>query len=68
MNIPKQSIAWLVARSHVSVSDEAIKQLIRIRCKGPGWTEAKIVEAEKYAVRCHHKNSDLYHTVMSGRF
>ena len=66
--LPKQSIAWIVARMHVGESDEYVKTDIRRRCTTQGWTETMIERAEKYAVQCHRKNQALYRSVMSGRF
>ena len=70
LDIPKLSIEWIVGRLHVGASDEAVKANIRNRCTPGvhGWTEAQIVEAEEYAVKCHRKNQDLYRRVMSGKF
>jgi hypothetical protein len=68
VRIPKHAINWLVARLHVSTSDDAVKADIRKRCTAAQWTEAKIVEAEKYAVKSHRRNQALYQSVMmSGR-
>ncbi len=68
MEIPKQSIKWLVDRHHVGDSDEAIRTDVRNRATAPEWTAASVKAAEKYAVKCHRKNQDLYNRVMSGRF
>jgi hypothetical protein len=67
MNIPKQSIAWLVNRMRVGTPAETVKADIRKRCTATGWTERKVAEAENYGVKCHRKNLDLYRAVMSGR-
>jgi hypothetical protein len=69
MNIPKSAIEWFVNRLHVSVSDDEIRADIRKRTAGvdPPWPEAKIVEAEEYAVAHHAKNKDLYRRVVNGR-
>lgn len=69
VNIPKSAIEWFVNRMHVSVSDEEVRADIRKRTNGvdPAWPEAKIIEAEEYAVKCHNKNRDLYRAVVSGR-
>lgn len=69
MNIPKQAIEWFVNRLHVSVTDEEVRADVRKRTNGvdPAWPEAKIVEAEEYAVKHHHKNQELYQRVVTGR-
>ena len=67
LSIPKASIEWIVARMHVSESDEYVKTDIRHRCTTNGWTEKSIVQAEVYAVKCHRKNQELYRAVMSGK-
>jgi hypothetical protein len=68
LDIPKGSIEWIVNKLHVGTSDEAVKTNIRKRCTPDGgWSEAAIVKAEEYAIKCHRKNQDLYRRVMSGR-
>ena len=67
LELPKQSIQWLVACFHVSTSDDEIRAEIRKHCTSTDWTPARILAAEKFAVKCHRKNQDLYHAVMTGR-
>ena len=38
LELPKQSIQWLVARFHVSTSDDEIRADIRKRCTSTDWT------------------------------
>ena len=64
--IPESSIEWLVARLHVSKTDDEVRAEI-VRRTGPEWTPEAIKRACDYAVKCHKKNQDLYARVMSGR-
>ena len=68
MQIPKASIEWLVNRLHVSVTDEEIAADMRRRIRiNPGVTEATEKRVVAYALKCHHKNQELYSAVVSGR-
>ncbi len=70
MQIPKQSIEWLVARIHVSVPDEEVARDMRrrVRIGTPNVTDAVEKRIVKYALKCHHENQGLYRAVVSGKF
>jgi hypothetical protein len=70
MQIPKQSIEWLVNRLHVSVSDEEVARDMRrrVRIGTPNVTDSTEKRIVAYALKCHHKNRGLYQAVVSGRF
>tara|TARA_R110000822_G_scaffold218625_3_gene352977 strand:+ start:543 stop:764 length:222 start_codon:yes stop_codon:yes gene_type:complete len=66
-SIPKGEIEFLINREHVSVSDSCIEEIIRNRTIGrEGWTEAKIKQAVKHAIKTHHENQGLFDYVMKG--
>lgn len=66
--IPKGAIEWLVSRLHVSVSDEDVKTDIRRRARRtPDVSEKFVEKMAEYAVKCHHKNQELYTAVTTGR-
>jgi hypothetical protein len=62
MTIPKGSIAWLVAREHVSASPKAIERLIRSRTDKT-WSESDTIKAVDYALVCHEENNSLFRHV-----
>lgn len=64
--IPKVSIEWIVNRLHVSVTDEFVRADIAKRAKSTGWTPELVLEAQDYAVKCHHENQALYRDVVNG--
>lgn len=66
MKIPKFSIERHVAHLHVSVSDEQIRSEIQQAATAPGWTPELVLEAQDYAVKCHHENQALYRDVVNG--
>ena len=67
-SIPVVAIEWLVSREHVSVLDKDIEKLIRERTalNPDDWTETKIKQAVKHAIKTHHLNQDLFNHVMTG--
>ena len=70
MQIPKQSIAFLVARLHVGVPDEEVASDMRRRIRknlGVCVTDAAEKRMVAYALKCHHENQGLYRRVVSGR-
>ena len=63
MQIPKQSIEWIVNRLHVSVSDDEIATDMRRRIRknlGVCVTAAAEKRMVAYALKCHHENQGLY--------
>lgn len=68
MQIPKQTIEWLVARLHCSVSDEDVARDMRRRVRqNPTLTASFEKRCVTYALKCHHENQGLYRRVVSGR-
>ena len=72
MQIPKQSIEWLVAKLHVSVSDEEVARDMRRRLADapittPRGTAAFENRVVAYALKCLHENQGLYRRIVSGR-
>tara|TARA_R110000803_G_scaffold29834_3_gene67784 strand:+ start:134 stop:334 length:201 start_codon:yes stop_codon:yes gene_type:complete len=63
MNIPKQDIKWLVAREHAGESDKFIGDMIAGRTNAT-WTDAKVLEARLFAIKCHHENKTLFNHIM----
>jgi hypothetical protein len=68
LQIPKQTIAWIVARFHVNTPDAEIKADILRRTKRcPSWSPDYVKAAQDYAIKCHRQNQALYRDVMTGR-
>jgi len=65
IEIPKQSLRWLVGRLHVGTPDSEVEADIRRRCSTA--TEAQRNACVKYALKCHAENRNLYSRVVSGR-
>ena len=64
MDIPKQSIKWLVGRVHVGTPDAEVEADIRRRCSKA--TPAQLKACIKFALKCHHDNRGLYNFVTGG--
>ena len=73
--VPKQSIAWLMARIHVGTSDAEVAADIRRRFERTmrdscfeknDVMERRIKACITYALKCHHDNGALYTRVMRG--
>jgi hypothetical protein len=69
-SIPTASIEWIVNRFHVGTPDETIATDIRRRARrvDPNVTATMEKKLVAYALKVHHKNQGLYHSVMTGRF
>jgi hypothetical protein len=67
LGIPKDQIRYIVDKLHVGESDEKVRALIRMRtAPHPGWTQARVKQAETYALKVHHDNQKMYAYVMGG--
>lgn len=72
--LPRTSIEWLMARVHVSTSDDDVAANIRERCvkawKGHGLTTLEtdrlIKQSIAFAIECHKRNQAFYMRVMGG--
>jgi hypothetical protein len=64
-------VAWKVGQLHVSASNREVIREIRAMVQGPDRTsfEKKGARKELYreALKEHHDNQRLYHSVMTGR-
>jgi hypothetical protein len=67
LGIPKDQIRYIVDKLHVGESDEKVRALIRVRtAPHPGWTQARVKQAEEYALKVHHANRRMFAYVMGG--
>lgn len=67
LGIPKDQIRYIVGKLHVGESDEKVRALIRMRtAPHPGWTQARVKQAEAYALKVHRDNQKMYAYVMGG--
>jgi hypothetical protein len=67
-DIPTMAIEWIVNRFHVGTPDEEIATDIRRRVRSvPEVSPALEKKMVNYALKQHHKNQGLYHSVMTGR-
>ncbi|MBC8158165.1 MAG: hypothetical protein H8E94_02415 [Alphaproteobacteria bacterium] len=60
IKLPSGQIHWLVDKMHCGAKDDAVRKMVRNRCKGTQWTEALIKRAETIGVRRHHANRKLF--------
>lgn len=67
LGIPKDQIRYIVDKLHVGESDTKVRALIRARtAPHPGWTQARVKQAETYALKVHRDNQKMYAYVMGG--
>lgn len=66
--IPRNAVAFLINRLHVSATTAEVEKLIRDRCaKSEGFTPRLTAQAVAYALAVHDANCRLYQYVMRGR-
>ncbi len=65
--VPEGQIRHHMGNVHCGKSDEFVTEMMVEVCQRASLTESQTKRCVVYALKCHHDNQNLYHSVMTGR-